>query len=86
MNRPTCKWCGKPLQKFIQTEYTTTDIPPTECKGRPVLKITNRYKFISGEKYAFNIWLGDWGGFGDGFFCGQRCGYQWAVSQLKQKQ
>lgn len=84
MEKPTCKWCGKPLRKHILTDYKSVDEPPTEYKDRPVLKVTSRYEFINGETFAFNVWLGDWGGYGDNCFCGQRCGYKWAVSQQKQ--
>ena len=58
-----------------------TNTAPKEYEGQIVLQITRKYKFINGNEYVFNIWLGDWGGYGDNCFCGLRCGYKWAVSK-----
>ena len=83
MDTPTCRWCKKPLRKYTHAVSVPTDTPPKEYKGQPVLQVTRKYTFLSGDKYLFHVWLGQWGGYGDGYFCGLRCGYQWAVSQQK---
>jgi hypothetical protein len=82
MDNPKCRWCGKPLRKYTYAVSVPTNTPPKEYKGRPVLQVTRTYKFLSGDTYLFNLWLGDWGGYGDSCFCGLRCGYQWSVSKL----
>lgn len=84
MDRPQCRWCGKPLRKYTYAVSAPTDTPPKEHQKREVLQVTRKYKFLSNEKYLFHLWLGDWGGYGDGYFCGHTCGYKWAVSQQKQ--
>lgn len=36
-----------------------------------------------GQLEATNRRQEGWGGYGDGLFCGLRCGYQWAVRSLR---
>lgn len=84
-HRPKCLNCGRPLRK--QTHYmklAKDDPDPSHYEnGRPVLQITKRYERDYRHDRYVNVWLGDYGDYGDNVFCGITCGYWWARKQLK---
>ena len=96
-DRPICGWCAKPLAKsviYIPIERNWrrksitwgNDGRPVVVDGRHVKQITRTYRHaVTGEPYAFNVWLGDWGYDGSGAFhaggCAQAFGH-WAARKL----
>ncbi len=91
-NEPdTCLWCGLKLRKPNNVKSEREYFTPThcqECKSKNV-QADGKYFFCGDcqrdvacyrQKITEKTARYDKpGGYGDGFFCGLRCGYQWAV-------
>lgn len=84
---PTCLNCGKKLIKKTRSENIPSGTPtPTELGGRPVVQVVSRKpdSLHHGED-KLSLWMGDWGGYADNFFCGLNCGYQWAIMMAERE-
>lgn len=84
---PKCKWCGKPLRRRTYLWAGPAGKIPTELGGKKVVShSTPKTYLLEPDRVAVNLWTGERGDYGDGFFCGLRCGYAWAVNALKRVQ
>jgi hypothetical protein len=83
--KPICLFCGKPLRKYAHSYETVPGTPvPLQVNGKKVVQVLRRKKSIRGEKVErLSLWCGEWGDYGDNFFCGLNCGYRWAVMRVK---
>lgn len=66
-DKPKCRWCGKELSLF---KYRRNGPYPFDPETLDKIKATFRVD-------------PEWGYYGDGFFCGKSCGFDWAVRHLK---
>ena len=87
MERPTCKNCKKPLKKY--THYWTNHdkeepepIVGSQTAWGTVLQIT-RKKISTWAGSSISYWTGQWGYYGQGYFCSLKCGYYYAVKLCK---
>lgn len=83
--KPICLLCGKPLRKNTYScEVMAGAEPPAILHGKKVLETLRRKSspFVT-DKENLSLWCGEWGGYGDNFFCGLNCGYAWAVMRVK---
>lgn len=84
MTAPKCKRCGKQLKKRIYAVMVKPgQSPPVEFHGKKVLEAVKRENHMGGTVDEYEIWRGEWGYNGDDFFCTLRCGYWWAVEQVR---
>lgn len=90
---PLCP-CGKFLRKkTYSVEHTKGTPDPTtfvHFKGdapKKVLQITRRRPSLYNRETdeSLNVWCGEYGGYGDNFFCGLTCGWQWAVKEKRRQ-
>lgn len=84
MTKPKCVACSKPLRKRTHSkEIKIGDPHPTEMYGRKVIQVVRIKVFTWKPGYgSVSVWTGEWGGYGDGRFCGLTCGYDWAMRRL----
>lgn len=83
--KPICLFCGKPLRKTSQSYEGTPGAPPQdEVNGKKVVEVLRRKKLTyQMDSERVTVWCGEWGGYGDNFFCGLNCGYGWAVMRVE---
>lgn len=86
MNRPKCRYCGRPLTKTTYSQEVDAGAPaPAEIYGKKVVSVVFRksltYRAAKDQKFPerISLWCGEWGRYGDGKFCGINCGYGWAI-------
>jgi len=80
-NEPdTCLWCGRKLSYLTKhSHYEVTNVPlDPKIENEAYLleegqTTRKQYKNVVDERWAKS------GGYHDGFFCGLRCAYQFAV-------
>jgi hypothetical protein len=84
---PTCRSCGKSLRKrTYHAEVPAGGAPPTEIYGEKVVAVMRRRLLTyrpGPPTEELSLWAGEWGNYGDSFFCGLRCGYRYAVRSLR---
>lgn len=89
MKRPVCRNCGRPLVKTsVPIDVATGEPVPPVVRGRKVIEILSdreaKFQFTGKRPHRMvGVWLGDWGAYGDGFFCTRTCGHRYAVSVLR---
>ena len=88
--KPKCRCCGKPLRKRTHGVEVPNGAPaPTEVYGKKVVAVVRRKVLAfrrtddSKNPESVSLWCGEWGGYGDNFFCGLNCGYKYAVKYLR---
>ena len=84
--KPICLLCGKPLHKRTHSMDLASgeELPKQYLDGKPIVAVISRKKStIHPGEERVSFWCGDWGGYGDNFFCGLNCGYRWAVMMAK---
>lgn len=83
--KPTCLLCGKALRKTTYgCEVPVVEQAPPEIYGKKVVQVIRRKKLTWKPGFdSLSLWCGEWGGYGDNFFCGLNCGYRWAVMLVK---
>ena len=83
---PHCLACDKPLRKHTHSAWVkpgeAEPVIGREYDGQKVLAITCRKVVYGGTQTIIGYWTGEWGGYGDGFFCGLTCGHRYAVRTL----
>ena len=80
-NEPdTCLWCGNKLRYLSKhSHYETSEVPldPNDYNDQFLIEeghtTKKKYSNVVDERWAKS------GGYHDGFFCGLRCAYQFAV-------
>lgn len=93
--RPPCVTCGRELRisKFSRKSVHWGSLPTYDFKtregarayipeGARVTRIVGRYDEATGY-IAYIEPNPKFGDYGDGFFCGLRCGYRFAVAVMK---
>lgn len=88
--RPKCRCCGKALRKRTHSvEVPGGAAPPTEVYGKKVVAVVRRktlaFRRVDDGRHpeSVSVWCGEWGGYGDNFFCGLNCGYKFAVRVMQ---
>lgn len=86
-DKPTCLFCGKPLRKKSHSlELKAGEQVPQTLYGKDVVEILRRSRLshrADGITERASVWCGDWGNYGDNFFCGLNCGYRWALMRVR---
>lgn len=87
IEKPICLSCGKPLRKRTYSQELKAGAEaPKKIYGKDVIQVVGR-KALSHRADQItervSLWCGEWGGYGDNFFCSLTCGYSWAVMGVK---
>ena len=78
MTRPRCLNCGAPLKASRRTVLAAHLVP----KGAIDIREEPHPSAKNGRKYTFQP-PGEFGPYGDGFFCTKNCGYQLALRMAR---
>jgi hypothetical protein len=85
-----CKMCGKPLKKFTRTWWERMDNPklrPVVGKAIPHEGLVQQILRTKGEPgdQRVTYWTGQVGYGGRGHLCSLKCGYEWAMDEIRQQ-
>lgn len=85
--KPICLLCGKLLRKKAHSlELKAGEPAPQTIYGKDVVEILRRCRLshrADGITERVSLWCGEWGNYGDNFFCGLNCGYRWALMRVR---
>jgi hypothetical protein len=89
--RPLCVFCQKPLRKYTYGWWPTSGPGPLPEVGHKaefghVVEIIRTEQLPDGyaaPRVHVTYWCGEWGYCGNGSFCSLRCGYMWALNDIR---
>ena len=92
--RPDCRECNKQLPKYTYMFNQWEDLTDDQIEEKAREKYGDDYQGIThirrwawgaGPYVSVNIWLGEYGFAGNGYFCSKECGFRWAVSKARRE-
>jgi hypothetical protein len=87
--RPTCQYCGRQLPKrTYHYDLKDGEPDPATIYDKPVVSVLRRRPrpgYAEGQlRSMLSLWAGEYGRYGDGYFCGLTCGWRFALQVMRE--